>query len=120
MLPCLSLTMHFYGQTNFLEQMANYVFIIVCFIGLAMQIYIPCYFAANLLETSSRLIYSAYSSNWIGQSRRYKSTMILFTERIKKPILMRTYQGVFDISLPTLVMILRAAYSMLSTLTQMA
>lgn len=107
-------------QTNFYEQTANYLFIIVCFIGLTMQIYIPCYFAANLLATSERLVTSGYASNWIEQTRCYKATMILFTERIQKPFLMRTYMGVFEITLPTLVFILRTAYSMLSTLTQMA
>lgn len=99
----------------------------LCCFGLAAQIFIPCYYGSVLLTASERLAAQIYAPHWItttggslGGPPPKTRLMMVFVERAKQPVALRTFAGLFRIELPTFVMVLRAAHSMLSCLTQMA
>lgn len=116
-------------QINFLENPVGYLFTMLCCFGLAAQIFIPCYYGSSLLRASERLTSQIYAPHWIttgtdagraGRRSGKTALMLIFVERARRPVALRTFAGLFRIELPTFVMVLRTAHSMLSCLTQMA
>lgn len=94
-------------QISFLEQPINYLFTVLCCFGLAAQIFIPCYYGSSLLSASERLSTHIYAAHWIIDADRRAKTglMMIFVERAKQPVALRTFGGLFRIELPTFVMV---------------
>lgn len=70
---------------------------------LALQVFVPCFFS-NILHVKSGLVLeSLYACNWINQSMRFKSTLVIYMQRAHRPIRFTTYNGVFEINLQTFV-----------------
>lgn len=71
-------------------------------ISMFVQLFIPCYCASQLTNKSDKLSSYVYNSNWIEQSKSYKTSMIIFVERNFQPIIPKA-GGLFDIGLPIFV-----------------
>lgn len=71
-------------------------------ISLTAQIYVPCLCASDVTQRSDQLAYSIFQSNWIEQTNKFKSSMLIFTEKSIKPIIPMA-GGLFEIGLPVFV-----------------
>lgn len=71
-------------------------------LSLTIELYVPCYCASRVTEVSDYLPRRIFYSNWFAQSREFKSSMILFLERAKQPIVPMA-GGLFEIGLPIFV-----------------
>lgn len=104
------------------------------------QLFLPCYCGTLLYYESNQSSSSMYMSNWIGSSKSFKMSMLIFVERSINPFELHSRGGLYSISLPTFVgvrqlnlfsvlrckyiffslnQVIKTAYSMLSCLTQM-
>jgi hypothetical protein len=75
------------------------------------EILMPCNFGNELIVTSDHLRTSLYNSNWIEQSREFKSMMKIFMENAKKPMKI-SVMGTFELKLETFLRIINSAYSL--------
>ncbi|KAK9731035.1 7tm Odorant receptor [Popillia japonica] len=64
----------------------------------------------EIMEKSVKIIESSYLSMWYELDQKSKKTLILLTERAKRPLLIQPYKFVF-ISLDSLGVIVRWSYS---------
>lgn len=72
---------------------------------LTLQIFTPCYCASTLTDKSDRLPGSIFYSRWWEQTKRFKSSMLIFTERAMKPIVPKA-GGLFAVGLPIFVSVI--------------
>lgn len=85
--------------------------------NMSNEMLIPCYFGSTLRMTSERLANAAYESGWPNHpDTGFRRALLIFLSGAKRPMLMRTWQKLFDVELPTFVKVWRMAYSMLSFL----
>ncbi|XP_031633731.1 odorant receptor 33b-like [Contarinia nasturtii] len=98
-----------------LSELARFAFIILFFVCMFIEIYIPCFFGTILHYKSDELTASIFHSNWIEQNAYFKHLMIIFTQGTIRPI--RIFAGgLFEVNLPTFLAIVRMAYSMFALL----
>jgi len=76
-----------------------------------LQIFIPTYYGNELSVASNELSMSLFHSGWAKGSKKYKSSMRLFLENIKKPIQISAF-GVFRVNLDTFNKVCNGAYSL--------
>lgn len=50
------------------------------------EIFLPCFFGNEIILSSDNLSYCLFSSDWVEQTITYKKKMIIFAERLKRPI----------------------------------
>lgn len=74
----------------------------IYFCCLIAQLFIPCLSAGALTANSKRLPYFLFGCNWLEQRKQFKSSMFIFVERAKKPIIPMA-GGLFEIGLPRFV-----------------
>lgn len=72
---------------------------------MTLEIFIPCYFGTLVTLKSNDLPFFVYKSNWIEQTKAFKSSMGIFLERAKKPIVPFA-GGLFIIGLPTFIAVI--------------
>lgn len=82
------------------------------FCCLIAQLFIPCLSAGSLTSNSRLLPYFLFSCNWQEQRKQFKTSMFIFVERAKNPIIPMA-GGLFEIGLPRFV-----AVSKISTFDQ--
>lgn len=64
------------------------------------EIFLPCFFGNEIMLASNNLSYSLFSSEWTEQNISYKKKMIIFTERLRRPIVI-TAGKIVNLSLIT-------------------
>lgn len=106
-------------ELNVTSDPAHTVHFIMSLVAMTTQILLPCYFGSVLTERSAALMRSVYASAWTERRASFRSLMRVFMERTKRPIVLRTYRGFFQINLPTYVMVMRMAYTLLSFCSQL-
>lgn len=74
-------------------------------IAMVFEIFLPCYAGSVVCVKSQQLLGAVYRSNWIEQSRGFKSAVLIFGERVKQPI-EPTAIGIFPLQLTTFVKVL--------------
>lgn len=81
------------------SELATFAFIIIFFLCMFIEIYIPCFFGALLYYKSSKLTEAAFHSNWIEQSPNFKRLLLMFAQGTHRPI--RIFAGgLFELNLP--------------------
>lgn len=50
------------------------------------ELLLPCFFGNEIMLKSDALSYCLFSSDWTEQTPQYKRKLIIFTERLKRPI----------------------------------
>lgn len=68
------------------SQLATFAFIIMFFMCMFIEIYIPCFFGTLLRYKSSNLTEAAFHSNWTEQSPRFKRFLLMFAQGTIRPI----------------------------------
>lgn len=75
-------------------------FIILYFISVIIQLYVPCYFATLLFYKSNQLTNVLFHSNWIEHSPYFKKMLIIFLQAVYTPITILA-GGTFKLNLST-------------------
>jgi odorant receptor len=92
---------------------------IITFIALMiLEIYVPFYFCNELSVASSKLSAAVFHSNWIKKTQRYKNSMLILMENLKKDMKINAF-GVFDVSLDNFLKIVNSAYSLFALLKKL-
>lgn len=69
------------------------------------QIFVPCFCANIVTHHSELLVRRIYDSNWMDQSQRFKTSILIFVERAKRSIVPMA-GGLFEIGLPIFVSVI--------------
>lgn len=85
---------------------SKFIFLCEYLFSMLVQMFLPCYYGSVLTQESKQLAIQAYNSNWTEQSVRFKSGLQIFIERVLRPIVPCTAEGVFIIGLPTFVTVI--------------
>lgn len=67
---------------------------------MVFEIFLPCFFGNEIILASNNLSYSLFSSDWTEQTSTYKKKLIIFTERLRRPIVI-TAGKIVNLSLTT-------------------
>lgn len=69
--------------------------------AMIIQIFLPCFFGNLVFYKSLELSGFLYSSDWIDQSMKYKKSVIIFGERLRRPIVITA--GILNLKLETFI-----------------
>lgn len=86
---------------------AKIVFIILYFLSMIIQIFIPCYFGSIIYYKSKNITTDIYESNWINQSKQFKRCMMIFVAGTFNSIETKA-GGLFTVNLGTFLSVNRA------------
>ncbi|KAJ3663408.1 hypothetical protein Zmor_007674 [Zophobas morio] len=89
---------------------------IVYVLGLAVELYVFCWYGNEIEIKTSKIPYCIYSSNWIDISLGVNKNIFIFVERCQKPLKI-TAINLFDLSLKTFVVIIRSSWSYFALLS---
>nr|QNH68053.1 odorant receptor 29 [Apriona germarii] len=84
-----------------------------------LQVFIYCWSGSVLEEKSEKIPSAAYQCDWVDASKGFKSTLLNFTQRVQRPLRMRTV--LFPLSLDVFLQIIKSSfsyYTVLSTLNE--
>lgn len=82
------------------SDIAKFIFIIIYFNCMIIEIFVPCYFGSVVVEKSRKLTHDMFLSNWIERGPLFKKSLGILVERTFRPI--ATFAGgVFLLHLPT-------------------
>lgn len=95
---------------------AKFAFLLMYMGNMGMELFIPCWYGSLVRAQSERLSGAVFEGGWVEMGVRYRRSMMVFVEGVRRPMVMYTWKRVFVIALPTFVTVGRAAYSLLSCL----
>lgn len=84
-----------------------------------IQIFLPCYYGNEIFITSQELSQKLFHSQWLDGSKKYKKSLTLMMEIIKKPIKINAY-ALLKINYETFTAVCNAAYSMYALLDRIS
>jgi hypothetical protein len=84
-------------------------------IPMALQIFLPCYFAEILKVSSYELSNGLFHSNLSANDKSFRSSAVIFMENLKRPIKMQAI-GIFAIDIENFINICRFSYSIYAVL----
>lgn len=79
--------------------------VFIYMLAVTLQIFVPCYCGSIVTYQSELLPRCIFYSNWAEQSKRFKSSILIFVERAKQPIVPMA-GGLFQIGLPIFVRVI--------------
>lgn len=94
----------------YVESVRDHLFYLMIVYGIIMQAYPLCYYGTMATDSFSDLHYAVFCSNWIYQSKGYRSSMLIMSERTKARQEFRA-GGIVPIHLSTFTALCRSAYS---------
>lgn len=84
------------------KDFVNYMLVVLYIVGMIFEILMPCYYGSEIKAKSELLPARMFASNWTDQSKRFKSSMLIFGERSLRPI--TPFAGaLLPLALPTFV-----------------
>ncbi|XP_049961698.1 odorant receptor Or2-like [Schistocerca serialis cubense] len=86
--------------------------------AIAEQLLLYCWFGNDVLTESERLQLSAYSSQWVGASPRFRRELRLFLCRAHRPLRL-TASKFYTISRETFLLLMNASFSYYAVLRQL-
>lgn len=81
-------------------------------ISKSLQTFLPCYFGNKVFLASEKISTSLFHSKWIDEDKQFKSSVKIFLENLKKPIIISALNGFIAIDYDTLTTICNCAYSL--------
>lgn len=82
------------------DNVSKLSFVILYFMCMLTEIFVPCFFGSVALERSNQIGMKIYESNWVEQDTKFKQAFRLFVERTFYPIQLCVYK-VFLLDLRT-------------------
>lgn len=74
------------------------------------EIFLPCFFGTELTSKNDEIANALYSSNWPDLSEKFKKTLIIFVEFLKRPRIMMSGK-IFTLTLFSFLTVIIAPYS---------
>jgi hypothetical protein len=98
------------------------IFLKVLSLGVEMLllVFLPCYFGTQLTVASGKLSASIFHSNWMNQSKKFRSAAKIFMENTKKPMKVSMLQGMVTIDFAMFLGICNFAYTLLAVFKKAA
>nr|ARO76416.1 odorant receptor 10 [Conogethes punctiferalis] len=105
------------SMCTFLRPMTNNDFMtsVTYMTSMAIEVFLPAYYGAELTHESEKIVMAAYSSDWIPRWKSFKRSLLLVMERAKRPVVI-TGLKMFTLSLETFAAIIKMAYSIFTLL----
>ncbi|XP_077299484.1 odorant receptor Or1-like [Arctopsyche grandis] len=91
---------------------------ILYLMAMLAQVLFICRIGNDITTVSEEISGAAYFSPWIDREKKYRTTLLIFMERLKQPIITRA-GNFFPLSLQTFVTLLRSSYSYFAVLQQL-
>ncbi|XP_072945450.1 odorant receptor 59a-like [Epargyreus clarus] len=95
-----------------------YIFLTTYMFIMIIQIMVPCFFGARIMDKSCLLSQAIYTCDWIPRSKQFKSSMRFFVEHANQPLTIIGWK-MFPLSLITFTSIMNSAYSFFTLLRHM-
>ncbi|EDW39710.1 GL14799 [Drosophila persimilis] len=90
----------------------------MCFMfDVCLETFPFCYLCNIIIEDCRELSESLFQSDWLGASRKYKSTLVYFLHNLQQPIIL-TAGGVFPICMQTNLSMVKLAFSVVTVIKQ--
>ncbi|XP_039952553.1 odorant receptor 33b-like [Bactrocera tryoni] len=102
----------------FVDNLFSYIYYMVYFISMAMELLPACYYGSKMQEEFQDLPYAIFKCNWIAQRKSFQQNLRIFTELSKKQ-LTPTAGGMINIHLTSFVATCKMAYSLYTVLMNM-
>ena len=83
--------------------------------SIIIQTFIPCYYGSKILAASDKLSASLFHSEWMYENKNFKTSMMVFLEKVKKPIKISVF-GFYDVNLATFTSICQKTFSLYAVL----
>ncbi|XP_001967320.2 odorant receptor 23a [Drosophila ananassae] len=99
-----------FGLVFYVETVYDRIYYVSFLIGLTLETYPLCFYGTNMENSFHELHYAAFRCNWVEQSRSFRSTMLILSERTKMNQLLLA-GGLVPIHLSTFQATCKAAYS---------
>lgn len=94
---------HCLEKINPTETPVEFAFLFVYMGAMVFQLYTPCYYSSLLIYCSTDLATSMYFCDWVAETQRFKTTMMILMVRAQQPIVMKVYKKLFHITLEMFV-----------------
>ncbi|XP_049308008.1 odorant receptor 94a-like [Bactrocera dorsalis] len=102
-------------RISFSENPSNFLGFIQYVTAMALEIFLPCYYANEIIVESENLSNHLYNCDWTGMSLYNRRQIFLYMEHLKHPIALYA-GGYFQIGLPVFSKTMNNAYSLLALL----
>ncbi|XP_068141637.1 odorant receptor 98a-like [Drosophila tropicalis] len=112
LLGCTLVNQFFFS--DFWNGLSCVIFIII----LMSQTFPFCYICDLIVKDCDRLALAIFHTNWIGSSRRYKSTIVQFIQKAQKPIAFKA-GSIFPICMQTNIQVAKLAFSVVTFVQQL-
>ncbi|XP_064212237.1 putative odorant receptor 85d [Tribolium castaneum] len=93
----------------------QFLYLTLYFMCMISQVAIYCWYGHYVMTTSDEIGQDFYMSNWYESDVAFRKDIIIFMERVKKPVTF-TAGNFITLSLVTLTRILRSSYSYVAVL----
>ncbi|KAI8036548.1 odorant receptor 42b [Drosophila gunungcola] len=93
---------------------ASFMFVIT----ILLQVFSFCYTCNLIMDDCESLTHALFQSNWVGASRRYKTTLLYFLQNVQQPIVFIA-GGIFPISMSSNISVAKFAFSVITITKQM-
>jgi hypothetical protein len=81
-------------------------------IEMILLVFLPSYFGTQLFAASEKLSASLFYSDWMNQSKKYRSSVRIFMENLKKPMKVAMLYGLVTIDFAMFMAIGNFAYTL--------
>ncbi|XP_049825837.1 odorant receptor 49b [Aethina tumida] len=88
----------------------KFILLLNYYLAILTEIFLYCWFGNEFNDKSSQLYHSVYECQWMDCNIKFKKAMLIFMMGTEKPITVYV-GGLFPMSLPIYVAILRSSYS---------
>lgn len=78
---------------------------------MTFEIFVTCFFGNELTVATTNLSTNLFHSNWMDQSKEFKTAMKMLMENAKKPAKISVF-GIFDVSLENFLKIMNSTFSL--------
>ena len=83
--------------------------------SIIVQTLIPCYYGSEIMAVSDKLSASLFHSEWMYENKNFKTSMMVFLEKVKKPIKITVF-GFYVVNLATFIAICQTTISLYAVL----
>ena len=91
--------------------------VFIYLLATVIEISFPCYYGSEIIASSEKLSTSLFHSEWFKQDKQFTKSMLIFMEKVKKPIKISVY-GLYDLDLSYFTAVCNSAYSLFAVLNK--
>jgi hypothetical protein len=98
-----------------IDEVSTFITEFFAMLSVTLVIFLPSHTGQQVITESEKLNESLFQSWHFKRNKKFKSSLMIFKERLKQPLQVTAF-GVFQISLQTFLSIINMAYSLFTAL----